>query len=204
MVKQTFYNLPDDKKKRITDAIIKELEEYSYNDISINRIVKNALISRGSFYQYFDDKVDLLKVILEGFSDELIEKYKSYLVESGGEIFVASEKIFDFVVASSKSKNYSTAFKVVFSFTKTTEDLLMCDNGNQCKHQLLINETKLNINYDLLLMPDEKSIECIYAILSSVLMRAWFDIFVIAREYDEVKFELLKCFELLKNGFYRR
>ena len=204
MVKQTFYNLPDNKKQRITEAIIKELEQYSYNDISINRIVKNALISRGSFYQYFDDKDDLLKVILDGFSDELIKNYKSYLVESGGDIFVACEKIFDFVIESSQSKNYSTAFKVIFSFTKTTEDLLKCDNNKQCKHQQLINETKLNINYDLLLIPDEKSIEYIYAILSSLLTHAWFEIFVISKEYDEVKFELLKCFEILKNGFYRR
>lgn len=204
MIKQTFYNLPDDKKQRITEAIIKELEEYSYNDISINRIVKNASISRGSFYQYFDDKADLLRVILEGFSDELIEKYKSYLSESDGEIFKACEKIFDFLIESSESKNYSTAFKVVFSFTKTAEDLLKCDNDSQCKHKQLINETKLHINYDLLLMSDEKSIECMYAILSSLLVRAWFEIFVISRNYDEVKLELLKCFELLKNGFYRR
>lgn len=204
MIKQTFYNLADDKKQRITDAIIKELDEYSYDDISINRIVKNASISRGSFYQYFDDKSDLLKVILEGFSDELTENYKSYLIETGGEIFEACEKIFDFIIASSKSKNYSTAFKVVFSFTKTAEDLLKCDNEKQCKHKQLIDETKLNINYDLLLTTDEKSIEFIYAILSSLLTRAWFEVFVIAREYEEVKFELLKFFELLKNGFYRR
>lgn len=204
MIKQTFYNLPDDKKQRITEAIIKELDEYSYNDISINRIVKNASISRGSFYQYFDDKADLLRVILEGFSDELIEKYKCYLSESDGEIFEACEKIFDFLIESSKSKNYSAAFKVVFSFTKTAEDLLKCDNDSQCKHKQLINETKLLINYDLLLLSDEKSIECMYAILSSLLMRAWFEIFVISRNYDEVKLELLKCFELLKNGFYRR
>ncbi|MEE0059407.1 MAG: TetR family transcriptional regulator [Acutalibacteraceae bacterium] len=204
MIKQTFYNLADDKKQRITDAIIKELDEYSYDDISINRIVKNASISRGSFYQYFDDKSDLLKVILEGFSDELIENYKSYLIETGGEIFEACEKIFDFIIASSKSKNYSIAFKVVFSFTKTAEDLLKCDNEKQCKHKQLINETKLNINYDLLLKPDEKSIEYIYTILSCLLTRAWFEVFVIAREYEEVKFELLKFFELIKNGFYRR
>ena len=204
MIKQTFYNLADDKKQRITDAIIKELDEYSYDDISINRIVKNASISRGSFYQYFDDKSDLLKVILEGFSDELIENYKSYLIETGGEIFEACEKIFDFIIVSSKSKNYSTAFKVVFSFTKTAEDLLKCDNEKQCKHKQLINETKLNINYDLLLKPDEKSIEYIYTILSCLLTRAWFEVFVIAREYEEVKFELLKFFELIKNGFYRR
>lgn len=204
MIKQTFYNLSDDKKQRITDAIIKELEEYSYNDISINRIVKNAYISRGSFYQYFDDKSDLLKVILEGFSDELIKKYRSYLIETNGEIFKACEKIFDFIILESKSKNYSTAFKVVFSFTKTADDLLKCDNEKQCKNEQLINETKLHINYDLLLATDEKSIEYIYAILSSLLTRAWFEIFVISREYDDVKFELLKCFELLKNGFYRR
>lgn len=59
MIKQTYYNLPKDKKERILKAIISEIDKYNFEDISINRIVHSANISRGSFYQYFDNKTDL-------------------------------------------------------------------------------------------------------------------------------------------------
>ena len=60
---KTFYNLPYEKRKRISDAIIKEFMERPNEKVSINRIIKTAEISRGSFYQYFDDKVDLIEII---------------------------------------------------------------------------------------------------------------------------------------------
>ena len=55
MIKSTFYNLPEEKRQRITDAIFNEFAGSSGERVSINNIIKNANISRGSFYQYFDD-----------------------------------------------------------------------------------------------------------------------------------------------------
>lgn len=202
MVKQTFHNLSVEKKKRIVDAIIEEIEQKSYEDISINQIVKNAGISRGSFYQYFDDKTDLLSVILHGFSDELNEKCKRYMIESDGDVFKASEKIFDFVVEVSKLKNYSVAFKVIFSFTDISEVFMKEESETYCNKKPLVAEMKKYINYDLLLKKDEDSVEYIIIILSSILTRSWFEIFVLSRDYQEVKSELGKIFDLLKSGFY--
>lgn len=59
MPTQTFHNLPKDKKNRIIDAILDELGLHTYEHINIQNIIKNAEISRGSFYQYFKDKDDL-------------------------------------------------------------------------------------------------------------------------------------------------
>ncbi len=60
MPTQTFYNLPEEKQKRITDAIITELSIHTYEHINIQNIIKDAKIPRGSFYQYFKSKDDLL------------------------------------------------------------------------------------------------------------------------------------------------
>lgn len=65
MPKSTFFNLPKEKMDRIIEIAVKEFKEYSYENASINRIVENAEISKGSFYQYFEDKKDLYKYILE-------------------------------------------------------------------------------------------------------------------------------------------
>lgn len=65
MPKGTFFNLPDEKRERITEAAIDEFAEYSYEGASITRIVDNANIAKGSFYQYFEDKKDLFKHIID-------------------------------------------------------------------------------------------------------------------------------------------
>ncbi len=59
MPKETFYNLPDHKRRNIEKTAIKEFAEYGYDKASVTRIVENCSIAKGSFYQYFDDKKDL-------------------------------------------------------------------------------------------------------------------------------------------------
>jgi AcrR family transcriptional regulator len=59
MPKQTFYNLPKDKQKRIIDAAINAFSTKVYEQVNLSEIIQNAQIPRGSFYQYFQDKRDL-------------------------------------------------------------------------------------------------------------------------------------------------
>lgn len=72
MPKQTFFNLPDKKREQILDVIIDEFAENDYASVSISRIVANAGIAKGSFYQYFEDKDDLY-----GYLFDLIAKAKT-------------------------------------------------------------------------------------------------------------------------------
>ncbi|MPW26106.1 TetR family transcriptional regulator [Alkalibaculum sp. M08DMB] len=75
MPKETFYNLPEEKRKKIEDAAIQEFKDYSFDTSSINRIVESSGISKGSFYQYFDDKKDLYKHIIS----IIVEKKIKYM-----------------------------------------------------------------------------------------------------------------------------
>lgn len=58
MVKQTFLNLPLEKKKRVTDALLDEFSHHALTEAQVARIVKKAHIARGAFYKYFDDLTD--------------------------------------------------------------------------------------------------------------------------------------------------
>jgi TetR/AcrR family transcriptional regulator len=64
MPKETFNNLPIEKQNLIFDACVKEFSSFPYSQASINQIIKNANISRGSFYQYFEDKWDAYEMML--------------------------------------------------------------------------------------------------------------------------------------------
>lgn len=64
MPKETFFNLPEEKRNHITDIAIEEFANYDYADVSISRMVARAGIAKGSFYQYFEDKEDLYSYLL--------------------------------------------------------------------------------------------------------------------------------------------
>jgi len=74
---ERFEKLSQDKKQRILEAAREEFARVPYDEASINKIIKNAGISRGSFYTYFEDKNDLLRYI---FCDEE-EKNRQFLKE---------------------------------------------------------------------------------------------------------------------------
>ncbi len=63
MPKETFLNLPEEKRKRIFHAAVQEFSVRRFSDASVNNIVKNAGIPWGSFYQYFDNKEDLFSYV---------------------------------------------------------------------------------------------------------------------------------------------
>ncbi len=65
MPKPTFFNLPEEKRIRVVDAAIDEFANNSFQTAGVNRIVDNAGIAKGSFYQYFNDKEDVFRYILE-------------------------------------------------------------------------------------------------------------------------------------------
>lgn len=64
MPKQAFFNLTESKQATIMQAVFDEFEQTSFCDASINRIIKTANISRGSFYLYFEDKEDVYQYLL--------------------------------------------------------------------------------------------------------------------------------------------
>ena len=61
MPSERFFRLPKEKAETIRNAAIQEFKRVSPEEASINKIIQTAEISRGSFYTYFEDKIDLLK-----------------------------------------------------------------------------------------------------------------------------------------------
>ena len=77
MPKQTFFNLPQEKRETIMNAAIEEFAEYGLENASTNRIVKNSGIAKGSFYQYFEDKQDVFTHMLDMVEQQEMEFFKN-------------------------------------------------------------------------------------------------------------------------------
>lgn len=76
MTKQTFLNLPKEKREHIINIAIDEFAEYGLENASTNRIVEKSGISKGSFYQYFEDKQDLFMHLVSILENEKLAYFK--------------------------------------------------------------------------------------------------------------------------------
>lgn len=65
MPTRRFENLEPERKAAILDAAQSEFTLSGYEGASLNKIIADAGISKGSFYYYFEDKADLYITTLE-------------------------------------------------------------------------------------------------------------------------------------------
>src|SRR5699024_12851064 len=95
MPKQTFFNLPAEKQQAIITTAISEFARVPFQDASIANIIKDADISRVSFYQYFEDKEDLFFYLL---TEEMEQRHANVihlLKRRNGNILSTSVELFE-------------------------------------------------------------------------------------------------------------
>ncbi len=102
MPTERFLRLPEKKQQAIYDAAMEEFSRVSFDKASINRIIQNAQISRGSFYTYFPDKMDLLRYVTENKLNGVEEVLADAIRETGGDYFAILERLFDYLISESQ------------------------------------------------------------------------------------------------------
>ena len=65
MPTSTLFRLPPEKRERLMEACWGELTRARFEEVSVNRVISAAEISRGSFYQYFTDREDMIRYLME-------------------------------------------------------------------------------------------------------------------------------------------
>ena len=95
MPKETFFNLPEDKREKILNAAREEFTEHLFNKARVSNIIKNACIPRGSFYQYFEDLEDLFFYLIEELFDSIYDTGSKYVKETD-DLFEFSILTFDY------------------------------------------------------------------------------------------------------------
>lgn len=126
MPKKTFYNLSNQKRTKIFDAGFKEFSANNYYNASINRIVNDASIPKGSFYQYFIDKDDFYWYIINRVLDEQISKYDKLLEGANGNFIKAEEHLFFHFAVLLENYKYRNLIRNVFdsSYYDVTNSLI--------------------------------------------------------------------------------
>ncbi len=95
MPTSTFFRLPEEKRQRLLDAAWEEFSRTGFSDASINQIIRNAHIPRGSFYQYFADKKELFWYLLDGIREYFFDIFQDALRDVDGDLFAVPVRAFD-------------------------------------------------------------------------------------------------------------
>ena len=95
MPSDTFFRLPEEKRRRLLAAAQAEFARVPYDETSINRIIREAGIPRGSFYMYFQDKEDLFRYLLRDYTGWIGQQLLELLRREGGDLFAAFRGLFD-------------------------------------------------------------------------------------------------------------
>ncbi|MBN9161038.1 MAG: TetR family transcriptional regulator [Myxococcales bacterium 68-20] len=80
MPKPTFFRLPDERRDRLVEEAILEFAERTYAEASLSQIAQRSRIPKGSFYQYFEDKLDLYRWLL---TDEVPRRKRAFVGDVG-------------------------------------------------------------------------------------------------------------------------
>lgn len=124
MPKETFLKLSVEKKQKVLNAAKREFARVPIEQVSIKNIVENAEIARGSFYQYFESKEDLLAYILKENADEIDTKIKNKIYETKGNIFDAYIELYDLMVKKFVENTEQEFFKQIFINLRLSDESL--------------------------------------------------------------------------------
>ena len=149
MPSETFCRLPEVKKKRIMEAVEKELTLHPISEVSINKIIQSAGISRGSFYQYFTDKYDMLGYVLNGYRQKVGEKIGRILDEQSGDVFCSMEIFLSGSLEFAKEQRNNRFYHNLFSDMEAHKIL--------CKQNKKIN----NANYVCNILKDKANLSAL-------------------------------------------
>ncbi len=99
MPSERFLKLSEEKQKRIVEAAVNEFARVPFENVSINQIIREADISRGSFYTYFEDKRDLLGYVFQCNWKLMFDSLKESLLQANGDLWLAMDRWFAMILA---------------------------------------------------------------------------------------------------------
>ncbi len=112
-MKDTFFNISEDKQQNLFQACIEEFSANNYASSSINRIIKIAGISKGGLYRYISSKRDLYIYVISNIMEEVISYQTSHISESETCFFIRIKTLLNY--GFEYYKDNPLAFRVVLN-----------------------------------------------------------------------------------------
>lgn len=121
MPTNTFYNLPESKRNKVIEASVEEFIRAENGDIIVKNIINQAGIPRGSFYQYFETKEDLVDYILKSHMEENENDFCEKIRKVDGDILLLFEKFF-YNTITGKNKKRMVLNRKIMEYVKRMQE----------------------------------------------------------------------------------
>lgn len=152
MPKDLFFEINEQKKERILKAAVREFSNRKYAEASINQIIKESDISRGSFYQYFEDKDDLYFYIINTVVNETAYSFlKKFVASQPENIFSVYEALFHYNLQLLSDQKYQAFFKNMYLSLDYRLQQKLKEIFSSIREELLqgkLDELRVNSGYD--------------------------------------------------------
>jgi len=199
MPTKQFFNLAEEKRNILLRATIDELNRVPINDFSINQVVKNAGIARGSFYIYFENVQDIIEYVMKEYKNKLSENMLKTLKKNNGDIFETYKEIFIWIIDFIGSEeNTNMKQNIMYCLVNNLNN----SNVNKCREeqQIFITELNENIDKELLNISDSKEIYLVLDILNSISKNSIEEIVILKEDKNNIVKRYIDKIELVKKG----
>lgn len=198
MAKDKFFELDKEKQEELLKAAREEFSTKTYEEASINKIIKSINLARGSFYLYFDNKEDLYLYILKKYIEEFREQFLVILNNNYRDIFKSLIIFYDEMIKNNDS-NCNLIHNIFINMNSKQLDIAFPKViENEINGSILntIDFSKYDISYD------ER------AILLSILMPLLFHSIAISfdkfHQISDVRAHYIAQLNIIKRGLERK
>jgi len=204
MPKQTFWNLPEEKRTVIVYAAKKEFSRVPFTSASINQIIKDANISRGSFYMYFEDKEDLLMHVLAAFQERVWTQLLLLLKTTHGiltQVVLGIHDYFYQMYLDKENQKFVTHMMLYFQSSMESENC--SKHGKQPLKEALFRIAPL-IDASEFAFQQPSEINAIIDIAFSTLKSVLVNTFMQNLSFEESRVQLLQYLKIIQYGYQLR
>lgn len=205
MPTQTFFHLPKEKQKTLLKAAINEFTQHSFENASINQIIKEASIPRGSFYMYFRDKEDLYFYLLDQSNTHFQKQLLITVVKEQGDLFRTFECLFEVIVDYCSKKSHRLFFKQVFAnINSRSEKRLFPVKPNVFEPQNTYKLFLEQIDVSKLNVQCEDDLEEIVGLLFGMTLHTLVSSFTLDKTKEEIMISYRRKLTLLRDGMEKK
>lgn len=203
-----FFNLDEEKQDRIINAALKEFAQKGYDNASTNEIVKEAGISKGLLFHYFQNKKQLYFFLFDYCYDLIVEEFYKKTDLSDPDFFMRMRQAI--TIKMELSAKYPDIFKFIQeSFLEGSADLK--EEIVKRKQELTkINFEKVYSGIDLSRFREDVDIQKVLKIITWTFEKMSDEALYKAKlspthdmDYQQIRLEAEEYFELFIKCFYK-
>lgn len=200
MPSSRFMRLSEEKRAVIWAAAVQEFVDQPYEKVSINKIIKQAGISRGSFYTYFEDKRDLLAFILWGTAQQWHQFCEKSIEESQGDFFEIVALFLDKAIEFCRNNDMFSLHKNLIMYPEPLLDYL--PNPGDCEKDLNIALLS-KIDRAQFRDPSDGGVNAVAKIAAMILFSTLAEFTIKPEREEMLKRSFGQLMEVLRRGAYR-